>query len=98
MKNNKLESIAELLKHERRYNNITLEELSFSANVSYNAVWNAENGCDFKMSTFIKLCNFYNLDISNIFKGKEYKNNLGLNLNKEQIEKLKVFINSLQDK
>ena len=97
MKVNVLKEISELLKHERRYHNITLEDLSNHTNISYNSVWNIENGCDFKMSTFIKLCNFYGIDITKIFKDKDFKVNPKLKLNKTQMQNLKAFIDSLQE-
>lgn len=98
MKINVLRDISELLKHERRFHNITLEELSSKTNISYNSVWNIENGYDFKMSTFIKLCNFYGIDITKIFKEKSIKFNSKLKLNSNQMENLKRFIDSLQEK
>lgn len=97
MKNNEiLKEISKMLRHERRYHNITLEELSIRTNISYNSVWNVENGCDFKMSTFIKLCSFYGIDITKLFTNKDFKNTSKLKLNKEQLENLKKFIDSLQ--
>ena len=96
MKVNVLKEISELLKHERRYHNITLEDLSHKTDISYNSVWNIENGCDFKMSTFIKLCNFYGIDITKIFKERDFKINPKLKLNKNQMQHLKEFIDSLQ--
>lgn len=97
MKNNIIKEISKMLKHERRYHNITLEELSLRTDISYNSVWNIENGCDFKMSTFIKLCNFYGIDITKLFTDKNFKSNSKLKLNKDQTEKLKNFISSLQE-
>ncbi len=97
MKNNILKEISKMLKHERRFHNITLEELSLRTDISYNSVWNIENGCDFKMSTFIKLCNFYGIDITKLFTDKNFKTNSKLKLNKEQMDNLQTFINSLQN-
>lgn len=97
MKGNILKEISKMLKHERRFHNITLEELSMHTDISYNSVWNVENGYDFKMSTFIKLCDFYGIDITKLFTEKNLKGNSKLKLNKDQTEKLKSFINSLQE-
>lgn len=87
-----LRKLGKLLRNERRKNNLKLEAVVVDSGVSYNALWNIENGGDFKMSTFIKLCAFYHLDIKNIFVKKK---NISLNLTDKQLEKLNEFLDSL---
>lgn len=89
---NNINDIARKIQQERKKHNLTLEELSFKSEISYNSIWKIENGIDFKMSTFIKLCNFYNIDICEIFNRNHYSIN---NISKKELKKIIEFLQSI---
>lgn len=90
---NNINDIAKKIQQERKRHNLTLEELSFKSGISYNSIWKIENGIDFKMSTFIKLCDFYNINITDLFD-KTYINH---NINKKEVKKVIDFLQSILD-
>ena len=90
---NNINDIAKKIQQERKRHNLTLEELSFKSGISYNSIWKIENGIDFKMSTFIKLCDFYNINITDLFD----KTYISHNINKKEVKKVIDFLQSILD-
>lgn len=66
-------AIAHRLKQIRKAKGYTnYEHIAFELNMSRSAYWRLESGVNFEMKTLLKICDLFNITLSEFFEGVDF--------------------------